>query len=276
MITSTSTALNDLNFIQQFSDQPNIMNDLTVQLMEKYGNRENFLNSVRKEQDSASVQTNLPETEMLNEAKQTFRDVGGDAGIAESMSPQLPEGTRFQDNIGNIGKFIDRSDKKLTKKGKSQRNTDYINVGRVILSSYNLGPTVENADVYIENLRLYDEPLYTELEPMILNTRATKNQQGLKDLTYDEFLSFNDLMESLWYQSLRDQQIKLEGELVQIQPIIDTLNNRQDVIINRSKKLRDRKDNPIGTTQAVPKSYLFNKFFLEFKAKLRRFEPWAD
>ena len=113
MITSTSTALNDLNFIQQFSDQPNILNDLTVQLKEKYGNRENFLNSVRKEQESASVQTNLPETEMLNEAKQTFRDVGGDAGIAESMSPQLPEGTRFQDNIGNIGKFIDRSDKKL-------------------------------------------------------------------------------------------------------------------------------------------------------------------
>ena len=113
MITSTSTALNDLNFIQQFSEQPNIFNDLTVQLIDKYGNRENFLNSVRKEQESASVQTNLPETEMLNEAKQTFRDVGGDAGIAESMSPQLPEGTRFQDNIGNIGKFIDRSDKKL-------------------------------------------------------------------------------------------------------------------------------------------------------------------
>ena len=113
MITSTSTAINDLNFIQQFSDQPNILNDLTVQLMEKYGNRENFINSFKKEQESASVQTNLPETEMLNEAKQTFRDVGGDAGIAESMSPQLPEGTRFQDNIGNIGKFIDRSDKKL-------------------------------------------------------------------------------------------------------------------------------------------------------------------
>ena len=177
--------------------------------------------------------------------------------------------------IREYKKFF-KSDEKLTRKGKSQRNIDYINVGRVILSSYNLGPTVENADVYIENLRLYDEPLYTELEPMILNTRATKNQQGLKDLTYDEFLSFNDLMESLWYQSLRDQQIKLEGELVQIQPIIDTLNNRQDVIINRSKKLRDRRDNPIGTTQAVPKSYLFNKFFLEFKAKLRRFEPWAD
>ena len=107
-------------------------------------------------------------------------------------------------------------------------------MGRVILSSYNLGPAVENPDVYIENLRLYDEPLYTELEPMILNASATKNQQGLKDLTYEEFQSFNDLIQSLWYQSLRDQQIKLEGELVQIQPIIDTLNNRQDVIINRS------------------------------------------
>ena len=70
---------------------------------------------------------------------------------------------------------------------------------------------VENPDVYIENLRLYDEPLYTELEPMILNASATKNQQGLKDLTYEEFQSFNDLIQSLWYQSLRDQQIKLEG-----------------------------------------------------------------
>ena len=127
MITSTSTAINDFNFITQFSDQPNILNDLTVQLMEKYGNRENFINSYKKEQESASVQTNLPETEMLNEAKQTFRDVGGDAGIAESMSPQLPEGTRFQDNIGNIGKFVDRSDKKLptsedfTEEGFSKR-----------------------------------------------------------------------------------------------------------------------------------------------------------
>ena len=99
MITSTSTAINDFNFITQFSDQPNILNDLTVQLMEKYGNRENFINSYKKEQESASVQTNLPETEMLNEAKQTFRDVGGDAGIAESMSSQLPEGTRSGSNI---------------------------------------------------------------------------------------------------------------------------------------------------------------------------------
>jgi len=99
MITSTSTAINDFNFITQFSDQPNILNDLTVQLMEKYGNRENFINSFKKEQESASVQTNLPETEMLNEAKQTFRDVGGDAGIAESMSAQLPEGTRSGSNI---------------------------------------------------------------------------------------------------------------------------------------------------------------------------------
>ena len=99
MITSTSTAINDFNFITQFSDQPNILNDLTIQLMEKYGNRENFINSFKKEQESASVQTNLPETEMLNEAKQTFRDVGGDAGIAESMSPQLPEGTRSGSNI---------------------------------------------------------------------------------------------------------------------------------------------------------------------------------
>ena len=55
---------------------------------------------------------------------------------------------------------------------------------RVILSSYGFGPTVENAEVYIENLRKYDPELYTELEPMILNARATKSKQDFKDLTY--------------------------------------------------------------------------------------------
>ena len=56
----------------------------------------------------------------------------------------------------------------------------------------------------------------------------------------------------------------------------DKLNNRQDVIINRSKKLRERRDTPVGTTQAVPKLYVWNKYFLEWGSKLRRMESWVD
>jgi len=174
--------------------------------------------------------------------------------------------------------FFKKSDKKLTKKGKYQREPDLIDTGRVILSSYGLGPKVQNPDVYIENLRKYDPDLYTELEPMILNARASKSKQDLKDLTYEEFQTFNDLIDSLWYQSLRVNQIRVEGQLIDKQIAVDKLNNRQDVIIERSKKLRERRDTPEGTTEAVPDTFLYNlnKFFLETGAKLRRFEPWAD
>ena len=185
----------------------------------------------------------------------------------------------FDKAIKNYKKnFFKKTDKQLTKKGKYQREPDFIDAGRVILSSYGFGPTVENAEVYIENLRKYDPELYTELEPMILNARATKSKQDFKDLTYEEFQSFDSLIESLWYQSLRVNQIRVEGQLIDKQIAIDKLNNRQDVIIERSKKLRERRDTPEGTTEAVPDTFLYqlNKFFLESGAKLRRFEPWAD
>ena len=185
----------------------------------------------------------------------------------------------FDKAIKNYEKnFFKKSDKQLTKKGKYQREPDFIDAGRVILSSYGFGPTVENAEVYIENLRKYDPELYTELEPMILNARATKSKQDFKDLTYEEFQSFDSLIESLWYQSLRVNQIRVEGQLIDKQIAVDKLNNRQDVIIERSKKLRERRDTPEGTTEAVPNTFLYklNKFFLESGAKLRRFEPWAD
>jgi len=174
--------------------------------------------------------------------------------------------------------FFKKSDKKLTKKGKYQRETDLIDAGRVILSSYGLGPTVEDSNVYIENLRKYDPDLYTELEPMILNARASKSKQSLKDLTYEEFQTFNDLIDSLWYQSLRVNQIRVEGKLIDKQIAVDKLNNRQDEIIERSKKLRERRDTPEGTTEAVPNTFLYNlnNFFLETGAKLRRMEPWVD
>ena len=47
-------------------------------------------------------------------------------------------------------------------------------------------------------------------------------------------------------------------------------------MIQRSERLRTLEATPIGTTQAVPKSYLRNKTILGFGAKLRRMESWVD
>jgi hypothetical protein len=117
MITSTSTAIQDFNFLESLGDNIDVQNAQTQNLLDKYGSIENFKQAFRNETQGQNFDSNLPITTMAEGAMSSAPNLRelptGDAGMAESMSPQLPEGTRFQDNIGNIGKFIDRSDKKL-------------------------------------------------------------------------------------------------------------------------------------------------------------------
>jgi len=49
-----------------------------------------------------------------------------------------------------------------------------------------------------------------------------------------------------------------------------------DVMILKSKRLSARAATPIGTTQGVPKKYVFYKDILAFFAKLKRMEGWVD
>ncbi len=168
-----------------------------------------------------------------------------------------------------------KTDKELTKKS-APRNMDIISAGRVILASYNIGPKVKDINVFTEDLRKYDEQLYAELEPMILDAQSSNGRKDITDLTYEEFQNLYDLSESLWHQSRRAQQIKIAGKLLDLQPVIDTLVNRMDVMIQRSERLKSLEAIPIGTTKAVPKSYLRNKDILGFGAKLRRMESWVD
>jgi len=177
-------------------------------------------------------------------------------------------------NTGLFNKFFG-TDKKLFT-GQNKRNSELISAGRVILSSFGLGPKVEDINVFTENLRKYDEQLYSELEPMILSSQASQGQKYLTDLTYEEFQNIDDLMKSLWHQSRRVEQVKIAGKLLDLQPVVDTLVKRMDTMIQRSARLRTLETTPIGTTKAVPRTYLFNKNLLGFAAKLRRMESWVD
>tara|TARA_Y100001938_G_scaffold99820_1_gene136483 strand:- start:866 stop:9442 length:8577 start_codon:yes stop_codon:yes gene_type:complete len=167
-----------------------------------------------------------------------------------------------------------KTDQKLIVEQK--RNSDLINAGRAILASYKIGPKVETPMVYIEKMKEYDEHLYQELEPMILDNQASKNTKEITDLTYEDFQNLYDLAKTLWYQSKREEQIRNEGKLLDLQPIVDRLNSRLDTMIARNKRLSALAEQPIGTTQAVPKSYQLNKFFLFLGSKMRRMEPWVD
>ena len=194
---------------------------------------------------------------------------------AIEIQKQYAKATQGQDALFN--KFF-RTDKKLFE-GSYKRNSELISAGRVILSSYGIGPKVADINVFTENLEKYDKALYEELKPMILDSQASKGQENITDLTYEEFDNINDLMKSLWHQSRRAEQVRLEGELLDLQPVIDTLVDRMKIMIQRSSRLSALVETPPGTTQAIDGtsvSYKFNKFILDWGAKFTRMESWTD
>ena len=84
MITSTSTALEDLEFLDSLSDQGfDIQNAQIPNLLEKYGTIDNFKEAYRNaKKETKTINSNLPETEMLQEAQT------GDASLGERISQE--------------------------------------------------------------------------------------------------------------------------------------------------------------------------------------------
>ena len=103
MITSTSTAIQDFNFLESLGDNIDVQNAQTKNLLEKYGSIENFKQAFRNETQGQNFDSNLPITTMAEDAMSSAPNLRelptGDAGMAESMSRQLPEGTRSGSNI---------------------------------------------------------------------------------------------------------------------------------------------------------------------------------
>ena len=114
MITSTSTAIQDFNFLESLGDNIDVQNAQTQNLLDKYGSIENFKQAFRNETQGQNFDSNLPITSMAEGAMSSAPNLRelptGDAGMAESMSRQLPEGTR---SGSNINQQVIPSDKNL-------------------------------------------------------------------------------------------------------------------------------------------------------------------
>ena len=131
------------------------------------------------------------------------------------------------------------------------RNTDLINAARAIVSSYGVGPIIENPNQYTEKIEEYDMQLYQELEPIILDLQAGNNEKSLTDLTTEDFDYVYEMVESLWYQSLRDEQVRMLGKLQSVEDAAKPLVDRMEEQIERSPRLKERQANPPGTTKAI-------------------------
>ena len=182
---------------------------------------------------------------------------------------------RYDKATDNFKKIF-QTDKKLAK----TRNVDMVSAAKTILASYGFGPAVETPDVYIEKLKKYNEDLYRELKPIIddqSNNRNTTNifrennqiekLKDIKDLAVEDFDTLDEVIQSLWHQSRREKQIVIEGEKLELEPVINELVERMTVM-PKAKQL--------GTTEAVTKLEKLHSSLQDQKARLRRVEHWAD
>ena len=182
---------------------------------------------------------------------------------------------RYDKATANFKKIF-KPDEKLAK----TRNVDMVSAAKTILASYGFGPAVESPNVYIEKLKKYNEDLYLELEPIIReqsNLRNTTNifkeidqitkLKDIKDLAVEDFDTLDEVIQSLWHQSRREKQIVIEGQKLELEPIINELVERMNVMPKVKKT---------GVTEAQSNLDKLHSKLQDTKAQLRRVEHWAD
>lgn len=155
-----------------------------------------------------------------------------------------------------------RSDEKIAK----GRNMDLVNAARAILGYYGIGPKGKSPLDFVETLRTYNPDFYADIEPLIL--QAASGSKLYTDMTLDEFRSLNDAINSLWFQSKRDNEAMIEGRMVSIEQIRGELVGRLEEIGIPAVVA--------GEQAPFTKKEKFIKRLLNVKAIGRRVEYWAD
>lgn len=103
MITSTSTAIQDFNFLESLGDNIEAQNAQTQILLEKYKSIENFKQAFRNETQGQNFDSNLPITTMAEEARSSAPnlrelptgDAGESTGKDEALDPNIGYSKEF-------------------------------------------------------------------------------------------------------------------------------------------------------------------------------------
>ena len=167
------------------------------------------------------------------------------------------------DNATKLFKKIFQKDKKIA---SLKRNTNLVNAAKSILASYGLGPAVENPAQYTDKLKAYNPDMYEQLEPIIEELTATGNQD-IKELTFEKFQTIYETIETLWYQSRRDQQVVIDNKKVDTEAVVEEL-----------LEVMSRMDtpDPVGARQAPGKKARRFRLLQQGKSMIRRIEHWCD
>ena len=202
--------------------------------------------------------------------------------IANQLAKEAVEILKRYENAtkrnGKFQKFLQTDKKFRDKNNKSKRNMFLIDAGRAILYSYGIGKQRINVQEKMKQIKEYNPFTYEQLEPIIIKASQKRGKTELISLTVDEFYNVEDTLDTLWYQSLRDEQIRQGNKLVAFQealkPILDLLDKR----ISQNPQARERLINPPGKSEAVNVGWKqkLHKFALTLGSNLQRMESFVD
>lgn len=157
---------------------------------------------------------------------------------------------------------IFKADAKMAK----NRNIDLVNAARYILGHYGLGPRDVDPAKFVEQLKSYNPDLYADIEPILLE--STGGPRNYKKLTLNEFRQMKEIVDALWYQSKRENEVMIEGKAVALDSIIAELNARLDEI-GVPEEVAGERMAPGPKEKAIRALY-------NAKALTRKVEHWAD
>lgn len=133
---------------------------------------------------------------------------------------QLEE--QVDDALDNWKKFF-RDDEKMRK----NRDMDWINLGRGILTLYGVGRSDKPARQYLAAIKEYDPELHETLEPMLAQAESLMaGRKNYLDLTVDEFLTAVNTLDRIWTESRRKLEIGQAEKREKLADVLGKLNER--------------------------------------------------
>ena len=157
-----------------------------------------------------------------------------------------------------------KADEKIAK----NRNMDLVDAARSILAFYGLGKHDKLPSAYTDKLQAYNPEMYEAVRPIIEMSQQAGAGGDYETLTMSEFRMMREVVDALWAQSRRDQQIKIADEMVSVEQARAELAARLDEI-GVPKEAVGAKQAPTTKDKAI-------RHLLTAKALIRRVENWAN
>ncbi|MBA3756068.1 MAG: hypothetical protein H0X02_07535, partial [Nitrosomonas sp.] len=157
---------------------------------------------------------------------------------------------------------VAKADQKLAK----TRDMDLINAARSILSMHGIGDESKPPSSYLTQMQQYDPDTFSSIMSMV--TAASENAGPYKQITYDDFITLKDTVDTLWDLAKSQKEIEIDGQKLNREEVTQELMAR----LSEVQKPGER----AGLKRAASEWDKTKMHLLGLRAGLTRMISWAN